>query len=95
MALHHSLLAHGYSVKALRDKAKKIIKVGPVNTGSIAYPADDVSANISAAYQATFNVFGSEEDKHDHHHGIAQLIHYGILPGILILYFSGIILNKA
>ena len=67
LALHNTLLAHGFSVKALRDKAKKPIKVGPVNTGSIAYPADDVSANISAAYQATFNVFGSEEDKHDHY----------------------------
>ena len=68
LALHHSLLAHGYSVRALRDKAKKIIKVGPVNTGSVAYPAESNPSNIAAAYRATFNVFGSEEDKHCYHH---------------------------
>lgn len=64
LALHHSLLAHGHSVRALRDNAKKPINVGPVQTGSVAYPTDDSHANLKAAYQATFNVFGSEEDTH-------------------------------
>ena len=64
LALHHSLLAHGHSVKALRDNAKKPIKVGPVPTGSVAYPDIDTPANRDAAYKATFNVFGSNEDKH-------------------------------
>jgi len=67
-ALHHSLLAHGYSVRALRGNAKKPIKVGPVNTGSVAYPVEDTLTNQEAAYQATFNVFGSEEDKHSYYH---------------------------
>ena len=67
LALHHSLLAHGYSVRALRAKAKKTIKIGPVNTGSVAYPAVHNSVNEAAAFQATFNVFGSEKDKHLYH----------------------------
>ena len=62
-ALHHSLLAHGYSVKALRSNAKKPIKVGPVQTGSVAYPFIESEKNNTAAYEATFNVFGSNEDK--------------------------------
>ena len=55
-------------LRALRDKAKKPIKVGPVNTSSVAYPAVPNSVNEAAAYQATFNVFGSEKDKHLYHH---------------------------
>ena len=35
---------------ALRGKAKKAIKVGPVNTGSVAYPVDLNSTNEAAAY---------------------------------------------
>ena len=68
IALHHSLLAHGYSVKALRAKSKKVIKVGPVHTGSIAYPSENNLSNVSAAFKATFNVFGSDEDKHSYYH---------------------------
>ena len=68
LALHHSLLAHGYSVRALRDKAKQKIKIGPVNTGSVAYPAHNDLKSEAAAYRATFNVFGSEEDKHSYYH---------------------------
>jgi beta-glucosidase len=67
LALHHSLLAHGHSVRALRANAKKPIKIGPVPTGSVAYPAVDTPANSDVAYKATFNVFGSEEDKHMYH----------------------------
>ena len=67
LALHHSLLAHGHSVRALRANAKKPIKIGPVPTGSVAYPTVDTPANRDAAYKATFNVFGSEEDKHMYH----------------------------
>jgi len=64
-ALHNALLAHGHAVKALRGLAKKPIRVGPVQTGSVAYPFENTEANRAAAYKATFNVFAAEEDSHD------------------------------
>ena len=66
-ALHNSLLAHGNAVRALRHNAKQSIKIGPVNTGSVAFPAKENEENIVAAYNATFNVFGSEDDKHSYY----------------------------
>jgi len=66
-ALHHSLLAHGHSVRALRSNAKNPIKVGPVQTGTVAYPFENNPAYEEAAYRATFNVHGSNEDNHGYY----------------------------
>ena len=94
LALHHSLLIFGNSVRALGIKAKKPIKVGPVNTGSVAYPLVHNLANEAAAYRATFNVFGSEEDNIPIITGTVQLILFGISPGILTRYFWGFTQRK-
>mgnify|MGYP001259636333 CR=1 FL=1 len=64
-ALHNYLLAHGHSVKALRDNAKGDIKVGPVPTGHIAYPQNESMADIDAAYDATFKIHKTGVDKHN------------------------------
>ena len=65
LALHNSLLAHGRAVQALRDRASRAIKIGPVSAGSIAFPSQANALDIESARQATFFVHGDQEDRHD------------------------------
>ncbi|CAI8350437.1 MAG: 1,4-beta-D-glucan glucohydrolase [Opitutia bacterium UBA7350] len=57
LATHHSLLAHGRAVQAIRA-ADASAKIGAAPTGSVAFPKSETEADINAAYQATFSVPG-------------------------------------
>jgi beta-glucosidase len=50
---HHSVLAHGLSVQAIRAKGKKGTKCGPAENINIAVPLIESPANIKAAETAT------------------------------------------
>lgn len=57
LAAHHTLLAHGLSVQAIRNYAKRPPKVGAAPVGFIRYPANPTSmSDIEAARQATFAI---------------------------------------
>ncbi len=57
LAIHHSLLAHGRAVQALRA-ADPSAKIGAAPTGSVAFPKSESDADIQAAYEATFFIPG-------------------------------------
>lgn len=52
---HHTLLAHGLAVQALRANCAKTPKVGYAPVGSICCPASDKPEDIAAAKKATFD----------------------------------------
>ena len=56
-AAHHSLLAHGRAVQAIRA-VDPSAKIGAAPTGSVAYPKSESEADIKAAYEATFSIPG-------------------------------------
>ena len=55
LAAHHSLLAHGRAVQALRA-ADPSAKIGAAPTGSVAFPKSESDADVKAAYEATFSI---------------------------------------
>jgi beta-glucosidase len=57
-AWHHTLLAHGLSVQAIRGHSRAAAQVGAAPVFHTAYPATDSSADIEAARQVTFAVRG-------------------------------------
>ena len=57
LAAHHSLLAHGRAVQALRA-ADPSAKIGAAPTGSVAFPQSESDADVKAAYEATFSIPG-------------------------------------
>lgn len=56
LAAHHSLLAHGRAVGAIREHSKQTPFIGAAPTGSVCYPENETDADIQAAYKATFAV---------------------------------------
>jgi len=57
LATHHTLMAHGASVMAIRGMAKKPARIGWAPVGRVDYPADESSAEcIEAARASTFAV---------------------------------------
>ena len=60
LATHHSLLAHGSAVQALRS-VDPDSKIGAAPTGSVAFPNSESKADIQAAFDATFSVPGEAE----------------------------------
>lgn len=56
-AIHHSLLAHGRSVQAIRAGCPDGL-VGAAPTGTVAFPENETEADIAAARKATFYVPG-------------------------------------
>ena len=59
-ATHHSLLAHGRAVQAIRS-VDPSAAIGAAPTGSVAFPKSESPADIQAAYDATFSVPGESE----------------------------------
>jgi beta-glucosidase len=55
-AWHHTLLAHGKAVQAIRANTRTTAQVGAAPNNAIAYPATESPADIEAARQATFAV---------------------------------------
>lgn len=58
LATHHSLLAHGRSVQAIRAATVGDAFIGAAPTGSVAFPKSESVADIKAAYDATFSIPG-------------------------------------
>ena len=54
-AAHHSLLAHGRSVQALRETCKTKPTIGWAPVGVIKYPASDAKADVDAARAAMWS----------------------------------------
>lgn len=53
---HHSLLAHGKSVQAIRVAARGKVQVGAAPVGVVKYPATETPRDIAAARRAMFAV---------------------------------------
>jgi beta-glucosidase len=60
LVAHHSLLAHGRSVQALRASAKAKSTIGWAPVGVVRTPASDSAEDIAAARADTFAVNGSD-----------------------------------
>ncbi len=56
LATHHSLLAHGRAVQALRACAPRAIRVGWAPVGHVSVPASDSPADLDAARHAMFSI---------------------------------------
>jgi beta-glucosidase len=56
LAGHHTLLAHGLGVQALRAAAKQPLRIGYAPVGMPKLPASDAPADIELARRATFEV---------------------------------------
>lgn len=56
LAAHHSMLAHGLAVQALRATAKGSVQIGMAPVGSVSVPASESPADIEAARMATESV---------------------------------------
>jgi beta-glucosidase len=56
LATHHTLLAHGLGVQAIRARAKKKPNVGWAPVGWFCYPVSDKPEDIEASRQATMQV---------------------------------------
>ena len=56
LAAHHSLLAHGKGVMAIREKARKKPVIGYAPVGHNRYPATESREDIEAARRSTFAV---------------------------------------
>jgi len=55
-ASHHSLLAHGKAVQAMRASAKGTINIGAAPVGLVTYPVNDDPRLVEAARAATFDI---------------------------------------
>ena len=55
LATHHSLIAHGKAVQALRRGSPQPCKIGAAPTSWLAYPETESEADINAARKATFS----------------------------------------
>lgn len=60
--IHNALKAHGVAVKALRDNAKGIIKVGYAPTSSPIIPKDNSKSEVEIARKKYFDVLPLNED---------------------------------
>lgn len=58
LAAHHSLLAHGRAVQAIRAGAKSPAKVGWAPCGMVSYPATERAEDVAAAKRATLGMSG-------------------------------------
>ncbi len=56
LACHHTLLAHGLGVSAIREKAKKKPFIGWAPVADVKIPATDGNRDLAAARQATMSV---------------------------------------
>jgi beta-glucosidase len=56
--IHHSLLAQGLSIKALRENSPDSIKIGSASTGRLCYPAENTLTLCEAAEKSTFVISG-------------------------------------
>jgi beta-glucosidase len=55
---HHSLLAHGKAVQAIRGHAKSESRIGFAPVGTVRMPASEDRADVEAARRATFSLEG-------------------------------------
>jgi beta-glucosidase len=60
MAAHHALLAHGRSVRVIRERAKSTPRVGWAVVCVVKYPASASRADLEAARTATFGSAGRD-----------------------------------
>lgn len=56
--IHHSLLAQGLSIKAIRENSPADVKIGIASTGRLCYPKNETAHGIAAAEKASFVVSG-------------------------------------
>jgi beta-glucosidase len=56
LAMHHSLIAHGMSVQALRAHAKQPLRIGMAPACGVGVPTSTSEADINAARKSTFEV---------------------------------------
>lgn len=56
LAAHHSMLAHGLAVRAIRAAARRPALVGAAPVGSHAIPASPAARDVAAAKRASFRV---------------------------------------
>jgi beta-glucosidase len=54
------LLAHGYSVEALREAGSPSVKIGVASTGKLCYPIEDTERSLKAAEEASFELRPSD-----------------------------------
>ena len=57
---HHTLLAHGLGVRALRAHAKQPLSIGIAPVALMRYPATDRPEDVEAARRASLGVFGKD-----------------------------------
>jgi len=55
-ASHHSLLAHGKAVQAMRSVARQPLTIGAAPVGLVTYPTSDDPILVEAARKATFDI---------------------------------------
>ncbi len=55
LSMHNALLAHGMSVRALRDSSGGPVNIGIVSTGRICYPANNTPKAADSAREAMFS----------------------------------------
>ncbi len=55
-AAHHVLVAHGRSVREIRERAKRTPSIGVVSVGHAAYPAANGPEHVAAANDAMFTI---------------------------------------
>lgn len=55
VATHHSLLAHGRAVQALRAKASRQLKIGAAPVSTVSIPETESEADIAAARRSMFH----------------------------------------
>lgn len=58
--VHHSLLAQGLSIKALRENSPASVQIGSASTGRLCYPSEDTPALCDAAEKSSFVVSGED-----------------------------------
>ncbi len=56
LASHHTLMAHGSAVRAMRTAAKRPVQIGWAPVGRVDYPVTEHPDNVAAARRSTFSV---------------------------------------
>ncbi len=56
--IHHSLLAQGLSIKALRENSPADVRIGVASTGRLCYPKNETPQGIAAAEESSFIISG-------------------------------------
>ncbi len=56
--IHHSLLAQGLSIKAIRENSPADVSIGVASTGRLCYPKNETPQGIAAAEKSSFIISG-------------------------------------